>query len=385
MLRLLLLLSFLLGGTAGQAALWLGAQQLGTSERIGLATLGSGQTILRASFAAAAPVPAVSYGLPYDQRTTDLTGGAGDGSFSTLAGQWWGGPDDDANADTLDGLGAAAKFYLPNGLCVGADGFLYVSEFGFEPNSQGWPEKTAGNCIRRVHRTTGNVITFVGLPGQAGGFVDGNAATAQFHGLVALFPTTTGLLLCEYYNDAVRFITYGGQVSTVATNIAGANGIVMAADGTIFVAAFDAGQIIRITPQGVRTTLATLARCANLYVTDDQTGLIVTQFDEGKISRVEIATGTVSTLSESAGTNVNGGALGSTSLYYVCAGPAGAFSDIVRKMALASPYGITTLAGVGGEYSDPASHFYGLSCIAFDGTHLFIGDAWGGRVLKMLP
>lgn len=362
---------------------------------------------------------ATDYGVAFDQRTINTNGGTVTGSFQQIAGQWWTGPDDNANVGHVDGIGAAAKFNLTNGMCIGADGYVYASEFGYETNVIDFPDADGGHCIRRINRSTGAVTTFAGQPGVAG-YANGPAATAKFNMLVALFPTTTGILICDYGSDfpgyeggnaRLRFCTYAGEVSTVAftgdtvntngtaatASFNGPNGVTMDSVGNIYVCGYGAtvlGRVCKIANDANRTvtTLASgLSYTANLCLSENEATLYVPRFSAGVISSINLGTLAVSTLSSDCGGNVNGVAKGDDCIYIVNAGP-GAGLDVVTRVSLTTGTS-TNVCGVtrdiytdpeNPEAWDPAIHFHGLSCLAFDGTSLYIGESWGCRVTNIV-
>jgi hypothetical protein len=294
-----------------------------------------------------------------------------------LSGIWYNG--DTNNVGYRDGLGAQAKFYGINGSCIGTDGFLYVSEFGPEnqPFAALVPANERGQVIRKIDRVTGYTTTLAGLAGQDG-LVDGDASTAKFGGLVALYPQATGLLVADYTNSAIRFVTYAGVVSTIKTGLPGANGVCADTAGNIYVAEYDTGTIKKIANDGPRTvtTIASLGGVANVINPDDST-LIAISFGGGTVQSVDIATGTLTQLA-SGFAMPNGIAKDATHLYFITAN-----EQRVYSMLLAAPNTVTALAGRSYTATDPDTDFYGLACVACDSTHLYIGEFYGGRIVKI--
>ena len=159
----------------------------------------------------------------------------------------------------LDGNGAAARFYQPNGVAADNAGNLYVAD-------------TYDNAIRQV--TPSAVVTT--LAGSLGyyysGSADGNGAAARFRypegvaldGAGNVYVTDTG-------NNTIRKITPAGVVTTLAGNAGVASsadgtgsaaqfsrpsGIAVTSAGTVYVADSGNCTIRKITPAGVVTTLA---------------------------------------------------------------------------------------------------------------------------------
>ena len=90
----------------------------------------------------------------------------------------------------------------PNGIVVGKDGTIYFSDDN-------------NHCVRKV-TPDGRVMLVAGSP-RVGGYEDGEGEEALFnspHGL-ALDPQGN-LYVCDYFNHAIRRITPGGRVTTIA-------------------------------------------------------------------------------------------------------------------------------------------------------------------------
>jgi trimeric autotransporter adhesin len=106
------------------------------------------------------------------------------------------------------GLATSASLNGPQGVAIDTAGNLYISE-------------AAGNVVREVAASTGDISTFAGN-GTAGFFGDGGAATsAQLndpYGL-AFDATVDGLLISDANNNSVRLVNLStGNITTVAGN-----------------------------------------------------------------------------------------------------------------------------------------------------------------------
>jgi len=169
------------------------------------------------------------------------------GVVNTLAGS--------GTASLINATGTAAGFNAPNGVAVDASGNVYVADLG-------------NNEIREI-TTAGVVTTFAGT-GTAG-FANGAATAATFRAPIALAIDATGnLYVADEGNDAIRVITPGGVVSTLAgsgspgfANGTGSaasfnspNSVAVDAVGNVYVADLANGLIRKIAPGGVVTTFA---------------------------------------------------------------------------------------------------------------------------------
>lgn len=158
------------------------------------------------------------------------------------------------------------------GVACGPDGEIYVSD-------------SLNNVIRMVD-TDGVITTFAGT---TVGFLDGDATTAAFYRPQRLVVRDGALYVADYLNHAIRRISLAtGEVTTVvgtgergfsgdggpatAAQLAGPNGVDVAADGTIYVADSDNHVVRRVDPDGIITTYAGKAPGPEL----DEDGVAVT-------------------------------------------------------------------------------------------------------------
>lgn len=160
----------------------------------------------------------------------------------------------------VDGIGAAASFFSPWGITTdGAN--LYVTDFG-------------NNTIRKIVIATCAVTTLTGTPG-VGSWADGIGTAARFSYPTGITTDGTYLYVTDTGTCTIRKI----EISTgVVTTVAGFPNQWGATDGTGTAARFKA-------PYGITNDRK------NLYVTDS-----------GTIRKIEISTGTVTTLAGTAGT-----------------------------------------------------------------------------------
>ena len=120
-----------------------------------------------------------------------------------------------------DGPGAAAAFQAPSDVVLDGAGNLYVADAG-------------NQVIRKI--SAGIVTTLAGTPGTAG-LLDGPAATAVFNQPTVLALDPLGnVYVGDTGNGALRLISTGGVVSTVATGFKQLSGLAVDASGNVYVA-----------------------------------------------------------------------------------------------------------------------------------------------------
>lgn len=172
------------------------------------------------------------------------------GRVSTLAGLA-------GHKGSADGEPATARFNLPHGLAVAADGTVYVAD-------------TDNHTIRQIS-PSGHVKTLAGLAGSAGS-ADGAGAQARFSHPSGLAIDANGnLYVADNGNYTVRKITPAGIVSTLAglarhkgsaeglgaaARFHTPNGLAVDGRGTVYVADYINSVIRQITPQGEVSTFA---------------------------------------------------------------------------------------------------------------------------------
>ena len=232
-----------------------------------------------------------------------------------------------------DGIGSASNFSFPKG--VTSDGTaLYVTD-------------AMNHTIRKIVISSGEVTTLAGSPGSFGSS-DGVGSTAQFDDPIGITTDGTNLYVVDSGNGTIRKINIA---SGVVTTLAGTAGILGSADGVGSLASFFA-------PEGITTD------GTNLYVTDS---------GNGKIRKIVISTGTVTTLPVNLNSHTTGITINGTKLYVTDAS-----SYTVQEIEISTGF-TSTFAGsasVGGfdDGIGTSATFIGPTGITTDGVNLYITD-----------
>lgn len=156
---------------------------------------------------------------------------------------------------SADGVGTAARFFIPYGLAIDSSGNLYVADRG-------------NHTIRKI-TADGTVSTLAGTAQQSG-FVDGTGSAARFNNPWGVTVDTAGnVFVADYGNNAVRKITPAGVVTTVA----GASGSSGFLDGSTTVARFNQPGSVSVNSNG------------DLFVSDSGNS-VVRQISGGTVTKV---------------------------------------------------------------------------------------------------
>lgn len=228
---------------------------------------------------------------------------------------------------TADGTGATARFAYPSGVATSADGtFALVAD-------------TDNHTIRRLDLATGLVTTLAGNASTAG-TTDGVGNAARFNAPADLAISAAGTfaLVADTDNHSIRRIDLA---SGAVTTLAGNNGVPGIVDDVAQAAHFRFPRGVAISADGGRAAVAdsdnhtirlidlasgavsTLAGSAGIIGAQDGTAtsarfafprgvsfaqpdvLLVADFSNSTIRRIDLASGTVTTLLGSAGETGN--------------------------------------------------------------------------------
>lgn len=308
-------------------------------------------------------------------------------SVSVLAGVKFTGSNTEV-LGTVDGTGSEAKFYALQGACLGADGYSYWAESGYEPNGAGLPDLsgyapdgsngaamgTAAHVIRRVNLDTGAVTTIIGSAGQHGD-LDGTGTAARFNSPNKIYAMPTGILINDYRNGKVKFATYDGVTTTIGTagmepwNMTGPCGD---SAGNVFVLDYVNGVCKKIAAGTgtVTTVLTDIGGAISMAMMDDDRTVFISCIS-GPIIKGDVVSNTTATVSNLAGDGLCRNAAG-TNVYFCGGGGNGG----VWKMSTTAPYTVTQIAVPSGTFNSPVP-------IMCRGNDLFVGDLWGSHIVKI--
>lgn len=143
-----------------------------------------------------------------------------------------------------DGIGAAARFYQPEGVAVDSAGDVYVAD--------------TRNCTLRKITPAGVVSTLAGTGGMCGS-ADGTGAAARFDQPGGIAVDNAGnVYVADTSNQTIRKVTPMGVVSTLAETARTASGVAVDSAGNVYVTD-KSPNIRKITPTGITTTIGTVA------------------------------------------------------------------------------------------------------------------------------
>jgi sugar lactone lactonase YvrE len=283
-----------------------------------------------------------------------------------------------------DGVDAAARFNLPNGIATDGAGDIFVAD-------------TGNHTIRKV-APSGSVSTFAGAAGQHGSS-DGSAATFFNPSGVAV-DSSGNVYVADSFNQTIRKITAAGVVSTLAGNPlfnapGGSSGPSLGGsdDGTGSSATFRLALIPYPSP-----TELYLPICHGGVATDSSGNVFVADCGNDTIRKITPA-GVVTTFAGTAGMpdstdgsgaaarfkNPTGVATDAAANVYV----ADSGNNVIRKI---TPTGVvTTLAGTAGvtgsnDGSGTAASFNDPESVTTDDFgNVYVADTGNSTIRKITP
>lgn len=325
---------------------------------------------------------------------------------------------------SVDGTGAAARFYNPTGIAVDGSGNVYVAD-------------VAGANIRKI-TPAGVVTTLAGNASVANGNLDGTGTGARFSLPCALVvdATSTNLYVADGFsaggNHNIRKVVLATGVVTTLAGPTGSTGVTGTTDGTGTAARFNRpaglaidsnGNILvcdssnftirKVTPAGVVTTLCGLGFTAGsvdgtgnaarftgpIGITIDGTSntIFVTEWVNNTIRKITPA-GTVTTLCGLAGVSGSVDAVGSNARFNT---PIGIVADGTSNTLLISEFGNNDIrrvtydgacstwvgaSGIPGSTDSVPVTFNGPSGVARDSSgNFFVADWFAGVIRKITP
>lgn len=272
------------------------------------------------------------------------------GAVTTIAGSA-------GQTGNTDGVGSAARFDRPHGIACDRAGNLFVAD-------------AHAHTIRQLVIATGAVSTLAGTAYQAS-FADGTGASARFSSPHDLVFDNGNLYVADNHNRVIRQIVAG---SGVVTTLAGAGGQLGFADGT-------GGNARLGGPRGL--------------VADGNGNLFFSDTDNQRVRKVVESSGVVTTLAGlNFGSNDGAGAGASFESPVALAYDGGgnlygldAFGHTVRKIVIASAT-VTTVAGIAGaegssDGAGAAATFRRPHALWVDGTTLYVADKQNHSIRKI--
>lgn len=315
------------------------------------------------------------------------------------------------SSGSADGQGAGAAFARLHGLAFDRTGYLYAAD--------------AGNHNIRKLSTAGEVTTAAGVAAQTGN-LDRNGAAARFGGAFGSPygegpPASTAgiaadsagnLYVVDTGNYAVRKVTPGGDVTTLAGGFQSALGVATDSAGNVFVVE-RFGTISKIAPSGSVSALAGatfttgsadgVGAAARFQfpsgaATDSAGNLYVTDTGNSTVRKISPA-GVVTTFAGRAGASGNADGTGSDARF---TSPEGIATDSAGNVFVAdvaectirkiTPSGVvTTLAGAAGIAGSAdgiggAARFNGPRGLATDDKgNVYVADTYNHTIRKVAP
>jgi DNA-binding beta-propeller fold protein YncE len=248
----------------------------------------------------------------------------------------------------LDALGQGALFKNPtSATCCTPDGNLLVAD-------------TSNNLVRAVASSTGLTVTVAGC--LAGGFLDGpsHAACFRLPQQVAVDPSTSELYVADSGNNAVRFISLQGWVSTLA----GASGEAGSQDGLgALLTTLSGPRFVSMGPPGSGSVIISDYSSNKLRLAVPQSTCAPQPTPAAAPTGLSLASGCLANVSTLAGSTL---------------GTAGTALGIGSSALFSAPWGIALDAARGWLWvSDRTSHLVRPLVLATGAVTAGVGNALG--------
>ena len=258
------------------------------------------------------------------------------GTVTTLAGS----PE---NSGFADGVGSAARFNDPCGICVDAGGTLYVADSG-------------NNVVRKI-TPAGVVSTLGGNPAQCRGGADGAGATARFYAPMGMSVGPTGDIFVA--DGGIRKVDGSGNVTTLQKpGVWFETDVAVDGSGNIFTVEPSNYVVHRMTPAGESSVFAGMP------------GLRGAADGQGQAARFENPVG----LAIDSSGNLFVADFGNATIRRIT--PSGQVST-----PAGSPLAMGTVDGIG-----EAARFKGPGGLAVDvAGNVYIADSLAQTIRKMTP
>ncbi len=255
------------------------------------------------------------------------------------------------------GTGTGARFSGPEGLAADGQGNVYVAD--------------TGNSVICMIAPGGGVTTLAGSAGNYG-FQDGPGSAASFSNPSSVALDSAGdVYVADTWNNAIRLITPGGTVSTLA----GSSAMTGSQDGPVLSATFNGPEGVAVDPAG------------NVYVADT-----------GNATIRMIQNGQVSTIAGAPGSGTQGLfdapaaiAVDPSGTLYVADPGNDTISRITPPNAATSAWNVATLAGTAGspgsaDGAGAAAGFNNPTALAVDANgNLYVADQGNHTVRLVSP
>ncbi|MGA2867319.1 MAG: hypothetical protein ABSF95_22820 [Verrucomicrobiota bacterium] len=304
---------------------------------------------------------------------------------------------------STDGTGSAARFYLPRAVAVDSAGNVYVAD--------------TYNCTIRKVTPGGAVTTLAGnaavldpYGNPMGGYADGTGSAARFYCPSGVAVDSAGnVYVADSDNRTIRKVTPDGMVTTLPAGFWQPLGVAVDSAGNVYVA--DNYTIRKVTPGGVVTTLAGLAgNPGSADGTGSAAGFSypagVAVDSAGSVYVADACTirkvtpgGVVTTLAGLARTGGSADGTGGAARFY---GTSGVAVDSAANVYVADTYNhtirkvtpggvVTTLAGLAGyqgsaDGTGSAARFNEPSGVAVDSAaNVYVADTSNQTIRKVAP